>query len=86
MVSFYRGSTCFREALFSMTPSGRFRIALDLWETAVALRRQSLRRQYPDLPEDQIDALVDQWLTTRPGAEKGDGPRTRRDVGFIAKR
>lgn len=53
----------------------RLRIALDLWETGVAFKRQALRREHPDLDDDQIEALVNKWLATRPGAEKGDGPQ-----------
>lgn len=58
------------------TLSERFQIALDLFEAGVAIRRQTLRRQHPDLSDEQIEALVNQWLATRPGAEKGDGPQT----------
>jgi hypothetical protein len=59
-----------------MTTLGeRLRIALDLWETGVILRREALRREYPDLSDEQIESLVNQWLATRPGAEKGDGPQ-----------
>ena len=53
----------------------RLRIALDLWETGVILRRQALRREHPELSTTQIEALVNRWLATRPGAEKGDGPQ-----------
>jgi hypothetical protein len=55
--------------------SERFQLVLDLWQTGVALRRQTLRREHPDLPDDQIDALLNRWLATRPGAEQGDGPQ-----------
>lgn len=53
----------------------RLRVALDLWETGVILRRQALRREHPELSAAQIEALVNRWLATRPGAEQGDGPQ-----------
>lgn len=55
--------------------SERLRIALDLWETGVILRRQALQRQHPHFSHQQIESLVNQWLAIRPGAEKGDGPQ-----------
>jgi len=53
----------------------RFETTLDLWETAVALRRQALRREHPGASDSQIDQLLNRWLATRPGAELGDGPQ-----------
>ena len=53
----------------------RLRIALDLFETGVALQRAAFRREHPELSDDQIELLVNKWLATRPGAEKGDGPQ-----------
>lgn len=47
-------------------------MAADLFEAGVALRRQQLRREHPDLPPPQIEALVVLWLRERPGAEHGD--------------
>ena len=56
-------------------PAERLRTALDLFEAGVALHRQTLRRRFPEKSEDEIDRLVNQWLSTRPGAEYGDGPQ-----------
>lgn len=53
----------------------RFQTTLDLWATAVAIRRQALRREYPEASSDQIEQLLNRWLATRPGAEFGDGPQ-----------
>ena len=59
-----------------MTTLGeRLRIALDLWETGVALQRAAFRREHPELTDDEIESLVNKWLATRPGAEKSDGPQ-----------
>lgn len=56
----------------------RFETTLDLWDTAVELRRQSLRREYPAASDDQIEHLLNRWLAHRPGAERGDGPQPER--------
>jgi hypothetical protein len=53
----------------------RFHVTLDLWATAVAIRRQALRREHPAASNDQIEQLVNRWLAARPGAEYGDGPQ-----------
>jgi hypothetical protein len=55
------------------TARARFETTLDLWATAVELRRQAFRREYPAASDDQIEHLVNQWLAHRPGAERGDG-------------
>jgi len=56
-----------------LSPAEKFRVALDLFDTGVELKRQNLRRQYPEETGDQIEARVLVWLRTRPGAEHGDG-------------
>jgi hypothetical protein len=50
----------------------RIRLAFDLHEAGVEMRRQALRREHPDLSDSQIAALLRDWLRTRPGAEHGD--------------
>ena len=57
----------------------RFQTTLDLWGTAVAIKRQSLRRRHPELSGEQIDRLLNRWLAERPGAERGDGPQPTGD-------
>lgn len=54
----------------------RFETTLDLWATAVAVRRQTLRREHPNASTEQIEQLLNRWLAHRPGAERGDGPQT----------
>ncbi|HYC21111.1 MAG TPA: hypothetical protein VEI94_00330 [Candidatus Bathyarchaeia archaeon] len=51
---------------------GKMRIALDLFEDAVRIKRQNLRRAHPDASPEQIEELIVQWLRHRPGAEEGD--------------
>jgi hypothetical protein len=54
--------------------SERFQVALDLWATGVALRRQALRRSHPDASNEDIERMLVEWLHDRPGARSGDGP------------
>ncbi len=56
----------------TLSPVARLRLALDLFESGVALVRQRLRRERPSATEDEIEAAVVAWLRTRPGAEHGD--------------
>lgn len=60
------------------TLAERFRTALDLWATGVALQRQTIRRRHPAATEEEVDAMLGQWLQHRPGAEAGDGPQPDR--------
>ncbi len=50
----------------------RLRTALDLCELGESIRRMQLRREHPDLTDQEIEALLVAWLHTRPGAEHGD--------------
>ena len=51
----------------------RFRIALALFDLGERMLRQKLRRSRPEATDAEVEALVAQWLRTRPGAEHGDG-------------
>ena len=53
----------------------RFYTTVDLWATGVMLHRQTIRRNRPEASAREVDALLNQWLQERPGAELGDGPR-----------
>lgn len=44
----------------------RFRVALRLHETGLALQRQNFRRRRPDLTEDQVEEALAEWLARRP--------------------
>ena len=52
--------------------AARFRMALEFFETGVEMMRQKLRRDHPDLPDQEIEARLGSWLRERPGAEFGD--------------
>ena len=53
----------------------RFHTAAELWTAGVTLHRQTLHRRHPDSSVEEIEALLNQWLQQRPGAEMGDGPQ-----------
>lgn len=55
------------------TPLEKMRVTLDLFETALKIQRQNLRRRNPEATEVEIERLLDAWLAERPGAEHGDG-------------
>jgi hypothetical protein len=50
----------------------RIREAFDLFEAGVSMMRARLRREHPDADADEIEQLLNEWLSTRPGAEHGD--------------
>jgi hypothetical protein len=52
--------------------AARLRVALELFETGLEIKRQKLRRDHPDLTGEEIEARVAAWLRERPGAEFGD--------------
>jgi hypothetical protein len=51
----------------------KFRLALDMYEVGEQMQRMRLRRERPDADAAEIEAAVDAWRMTRPGAEAGDG-------------
>ena len=50
----------------------KLRLALDMYEVGEQMQRMRLRRQRPDADVADIEAAVDMWRMTRPGAEVGD--------------
>ncbi|MEQ8766511.1 MAG: hypothetical protein RL885_21535 [Planctomycetota bacterium] len=50
----------------------RLRTAFELFEAGVEMKRQSLRRRFPDASDEEISAKIGEWLRERPGAEYGD--------------
>jgi hypothetical protein len=50
----------------------RFQTLADLAELAEAMVRARLRREDPEAGDELIEARVEAWLATRPGAEDGD--------------
>jgi hypothetical protein len=56
----------------SPTPSEKLRIALDLFESGVAMMRETLKREHPTESDAQIEERLRKWLRHRTGAEDGD--------------
>jgi len=50
----------------------RLRLALEMFGVGETLKRQQLRRQYPDADDAEIEERLVAWLRERPGAESGD--------------
>lgn len=50
----------------------RLRLTFAMFRFGVEMMRQNLRRANPDASEEEIEALLREWLHTRPGAEHGD--------------
>jgi hypothetical protein len=55
-----------------LTPSEKLRTALELFESGVAIRRETLKREHPAESDAEIEERLRQWLRQRPGAEDGD--------------
>jgi hypothetical protein len=51
----------------------KLRVSLALSEDGFNLKRQQLRRRFPEADEAEIDRRFRAWLQERPGAEDGDG-------------
>ncbi len=74
MLSGGRGSPLPRLPGMSTTPAQRLRTALDLFELGEQMMRSRLRREHPEMDDAAVQAAVETWLRTRPGAEDGDFP------------
>lgn len=49
-----------------MTPGEKFKVATDLSNLGLAMKRQQFRRQHPAGSEAEIDELMHAWLLDRP--------------------
>lgn len=56
------------------TPQERLRIALDLAGVGEQMMRARLRREQPNITDEDLEAAVTRWLQDRPGAPAGDCP------------
>ncbi|HMB79679.1 MAG TPA: hypothetical protein VKI43_06415 [Vicinamibacterales bacterium] len=61
-------------------PAAKLRLACDLFDSGVAMMRQTLRRRRPSAPDSAIADELAAWLRERPGAEFGDAPGRPRDL------
>jgi hypothetical protein len=52
--------------------AARFHEAAELFDVAERMLEMKLRRERPDITEEELDDAVSKWLKRRPGAELGD--------------
>jgi hypothetical protein len=50
----------------------RMRATFDLFDLAVKMQRQNLRRRHPDASPEEIACRLRGWLQDRSGTEQGD--------------
>ena len=60
-------------------PAAKLRLALDLFDSGVAMMWETLRRRFPDASDQTIAEALALWLRERPGAEHGDTAGRVRD-------
>ncbi len=56
----------FREPIRDPEITRRFLETMELFETALAIQRQNIRRRHPNLSEAEVDERVQEWLLDRP--------------------
>ncbi|CKW15955.1 hypothetical protein [Mycobacterium tuberculosis] len=58
----------------------KLKLALDMYEVGEQMQRMRLGRERPNADVVEIEAAIDAWRMTRPGAEEGDsaGPTSTR--------
>ncbi len=47
-------------------------IAFELFEAGCQMRAQRHRREHPEATDSEVEAVVNAWISERPGAEFGD--------------
>ena len=57
----------FYEVIRDPEISRRFKETMELCDLAFALQRQNLRRRNPELSEEEVNDLFQEWLLDRPG-------------------
>jgi hypothetical protein len=45
----------------------RFRVALELFELGENMLRQRIRREQPDVSDAEVERMIREWLSRRPG-------------------
>ncbi|WP_433663946.1 hypothetical protein ACQPW1_18630 [Nocardia sp. CA-128927] len=62
------------------SPGQRLRLAFEMYDFGVRMQRARIRRTRPEATEAEVEAAVQDWLLSRPGAPLGDAfgrPSTR---------
>jgi uncharacterized protein YqeY len=52
----------------------KLRVALELFDAAVAIQRQNLRRRNPSASDEEIEALLERWVSKRDEPLEEDPP------------
>lgn len=52
-----------REHASQLAPAEKLRQALDMMRAGIRLKRSSLRRQFPDADDAEIDSRLAEWLS-----------------------
>lgn len=52
----------------------KLRMAFELFDAAVAIQRQNLRRRNPSASDDEIEALLERWVAKRDEPLEEDPP------------
>jgi hypothetical protein len=64
------------------SPAQKLRLAMAMQREGIEMMRRNLRRRHPDLPEAEIEALLEAWLLSRePDAPGRVVPWPRKRVG-----
>lgn len=67
----------------ALSPAEKLNVALELFESGVAMMRETLKREHPTESDERIEERLRAWIRHRPGAEDGDcvgrkiDPKTR---------
>ena len=61
------------EPATELTPGQKLKLSLDMFVFGCDVMRQNLRRTHAAADDLAIEALLQDWLRTRPGAKHGDG-------------
>jgi hypothetical protein len=64
------------------TPADKLRLAMAMQREGIEMKRRNLRLRHPDLPAEEIEALLEAWLVSRePDAPGRVVPWPRKRLG-----
>ena len=52
--------------------AARLRLAFELFAAGESMKREQIRRDHPGASDEEIERMLREWLSDRPGAEHGD--------------
>lgn len=65
-----------------MTPVEKLRRAMEISSLGLKMKRESIRRENPNLTTEEIQALFSDWMYHRDSAPHGDFPGTPRHISL----